>query len=291
MPVLRVAVFLALMSLLAGCSQSADRPGPEPASDVTSQSDNAPTTSSSSEDQSELDPSPESLVLILNECIELETLRIVPSEIVGAKPPPGWASSPTPMTELRIEISECQRISIGPFERGPVHFLVEIHDNREPPEACRGDYTSSEVITQVWVDDQELVTYFVDELGLPAKLGTFQRLDQTINSANKTTWTFSSAGFPASSFETIRTRPADTAGMLLYRRFWANNAGGISFMDFETRTMATNGEWPIATGTVAEPFLHLPGDTSFVGISDILDPSSISAPIQRFGDFKCEQPY
>jgi hypothetical protein len=245
----------------------------------------ATTTQTTSEDV------PRPSQLILDNCVGIDTLRLASSELVGASPPPSWGPGPTPVTELRIEISNCERLSLGPFERGPIYFLVEIHDNREPPESCRnGEYTSSEVITQVWVDDGEVADYLQNVLGLPAKLAKFHRDDQLAGDLNRTTWHFEIEGFEPSYLDAVRPSASPTPGTYLYRRFWVNEVGGISYMDFETKFQRTSRD-SVATGIVSDPFLHMPGDTSFVGTESTLDSGSIIAPITRFGDLKCEHPY
>lgn len=283
--------FMALPALIGGCVAD-DSDDPTIPSDGQTSSESS--TGTPNQDEPPFIPSIPAdlpLQLILDSCIAIETLRHVLSDVVGATPPPTWGPGPTPATELRIEIFDCERLSIGPFERGPVQFLVEIHDNRDPPETCRGDYTSSEIITQVWVNDPELADYLRRDLGLPASSAAINRSTQQTGEIETFTWTFEREGSPMSRLETIKTRPSDTDARYLLRRFWVNEREGISYMDFEATYQRTNGEWPLATGTVADPFLHWPGYTTFVGTANILDPSSVVAPIGRFSDLKCEQPY
>lgn len=229
--------------------------------------------------------------LILDDCQRLGTLRYAISDVVGASPPEGWGPGPTPATEVFIELYDCARLSLGPFERGPIRFLMEVHDNREPPLACRdGDYTSSEVITQVAADDAEVVAYLVTRLGLPASLATIEPHSEPLQGADQLTWTFSLEGYPRSYLTGYQSQESDTTGTYDYRRFWTNQHGGISFMDFEETWRRAGSEAGVIHGEVREPFLHVPGVESYLGTGYSVPESSVDAPIKEFGDMSCTQP-
>jgi hypothetical protein len=291
----KTATLLGLLVLVAtsGCI-GADNKVPVPNPEDGSASHTANSTTSTADVPISRLPKQESSPqrLQLNDCFGLDTGHYAVSSLEGAKPPPQWGEGPTPITEVYIMAFNCERIAIGPFERGPVQFLIEVHGNREAPENCTtGDYTSSEVITQVWSNDLQIVEYFSTKLGLPAALGFMNFTTTTTGPRTAFNLTLEKPGGPPSWLETDTYGPADTNGTYLYRRFWVNERGGISYMDFETSYSRSSQASQIVTGLVRDPFLHVDGVERYVGTGNILGPSSVDAPIARFGDLECKEPY
>src|ERR1051326_5106532 len=232
--------------------------------------------------------------LELDNCTALEMVHREPADLVGAKPPPSWGPAPTPMAEIFITAYECLRIHLGPLERGPIQFLIEVHDNRDPPTKCgnAGNYTSSEVIHQVWSNDSVVVDFLTTSLGLPAIVGTITTTSTNLPRGEIVNWTLASPGYSSSVITTLKTG-GDTVreSLYIFRRFWVNERGGISYIDYNWADNRYQEEWPIGYGTLNDPFLHLPGDSSYVGTYNLLYATTVREKIARFSDLKCEHPY
>lgn len=229
------------------------------------------------------------LGLNLNVCQGIEAVRYYPSEVVGAEPPANWSGGPTPFSEVFILLLTCERISIGQFERGPIEFVMEVHDNRAPIGDCtKGDYISSEVISAILVEDQD-VFGFLKELGLPVHLAVLEHSLQDAALTTISEWRFANDD---GSWQLKTDTNGNPVGPYdyKYRRFWENRNGGISYMDFELTFTRHFASTQFVVGEVGEPFLHLPGVTAYAAAGNHLVDASVFAPIHQFRDVECKEP-
>src|SRR5688572_2658031 len=113
-------VFAVLACLLvAGCSQS----NPPPPNDAQPTFDGTEKRTSTSEPTQE-STSELPLEAFLTDCTSWTTLIGGPAEVFGGPLPEEWEAQSTPVFQL-IQFNECERLSWGAFERGPVHFVFE----------------------------------------------------------------------------------------------------------------------------------------------------------------------
>jgi hypothetical protein len=142
-----------------------------------------------------------------------------------ATPPTGWSPQSPPLIQVELQILSCQRISVGPFERGPVHLLFETHDNFSPPDSCAkaagGDYYSALALTQFWIDDAEIAGYLRTKFGLPAQEATFNQSSTVVNGEGRQHWDFGLKGGGVSSLDN-NVGPADLSWAPTFRFFYAS---------------------------------------------------------------------
>lgn len=277
----------ALLLTFAGCTDdSLEQPSREPAESVTPPS--AQPAAVVPVADSYFPPTH----LSLNECQGFNAKHLANSDLAGAEPPSGWGPGPTPLTEIFVQGFECQKISIGPFERGPIDFLMEVHGNRDPPESCRSGatYTSSEVIVQVWINDVELVSYFEETLGMPARFGEINLVRESAGPLVIHTWMLKTPdGEDVSTLQFVTNEAADSYSPSVYRRFWETPDRAIGYLDFSSDVRISSSDPPIVTGTLEQPFLQATG-SAFLGEGNFRPSVSVEAPIFRYGDMECLEP-
>lgn len=219
-------------------------------------------------------------------CESMYSFAVLPADAVGAHPPPSWGPGPTPLTEIHLNVHRCEVVALGLYERQAVTIAIETHDNREPPLGCRGNYTSSEIVTQWFVDDVELVGAF-QNFGLPSGHATFEW--QQSGDRRVVTITPDGAG-PTVIEETLAGQETGSTTAQTWRRFWVNPVGGISFIDFSTETSNTElASSPLVTGDIGAPFLFAKTGLPYVGYGGMLK-EDVQASVSIFGDLQCEQP-
>jgi len=198
-------------------------------------------------------------------------------------------------TDDHLKLVECGRASIGPFERGPIHFLLETHEGVNPPAECR-DFGSpglgAEVIRTIWFDDEEIVSYVASHLAMPAHLGifTYEKTDVPDYSLRK--WTWHEPDGPVSELTYSRLEGPTGGGTLVKRLFW-HDGQAASFMDWEKsdqQPLATPGE---VVGWLRSPMMYAESGVELYSseLSTLVDPGgAFTGTIQRFGDLQCKEP-
>jgi hypothetical protein len=196
-------------------------------------------------------------------------------------------------TDHHVTVLECQRISVGRFERGPIHFLIEEHDKIAIPQACldyEPEYDDFRVLRRLWLDDAELVQYLSESLGLPTLLGQFAFTRTPTDSVHGRTWTWKEPGQPESEiiYSRLETIPGGSASTA--RLVW-HNGSAVTLMDF------TEDEKRPAVSTLNTvvrlhpPMMHaVPEAEVYTGVYSLVDSGDYSGQIYRFGDLKCERP-
>src|ERR1041385_233489 len=151
----RFVLALFIFLLLAGCLGKNASPAPSGKSPSASGIGSGTRSESTSGGSVPLAVGNVSQTIAFDGCGKgLSALIYAPQELYpGASPPePSWAAG-SPLVAITVFVEECTRISVGPYERGPVHFLLEINDNMAAPASCRsvpGDYTSDNSLSQLW---------------------------------------------------------------------------------------------------------------------------------------------
>ncbi len=158
--------------------------------------------------------------------------------------------------------------------------------------SCRGDYVTSEIVTQFWVDDAELAEHFSKQYSLPVQHANISLGFDTSEGAESYAATFTPDGGETSIIREVRPHdPFTASGPLTYRRFWTNQFGGISYMDFTDDPTTASTTPPLVSGELHEPFLYShTGVPAFVGLGGFYQGGSISASIKQFRDLACTEP-
>ncbi|MHB1262262.1 MAG: hypothetical protein ACYC2H_11170 [Thermoplasmatota archaeon] len=231
--------------------------------------------------------------LTLNECLGVGTLFMLPVVMtpVRSEVPPGWAGSGRILNDYRVTVVQCQRIAVGPYERGPIHVLVETHSDATPPDACmefESGFFNYAIMRSFWLDDEELVSYLNAALNMPTRFGVFGYNETSTGSVAAYTWDWRAPGFQRSDLTFSKTEVIPGGAPEVIRMFWHDGAH-VSFLDVKEDTKQPIGNPPQTHGTLSEPLMV--GGTPFetnAGVFSLVEPGNYDGPIYRFGDLECK---
>lgn len=290
-PVPSTVVVLLLAALVAGAGCAGPSAPPEEPAFQDASSGGA---GAAAADPSTLPPAAVAAAgpdLLLDGCVGITTFAYVVSGAIGLTPPEGWSMGAAPVNELRVEAYVCQRVSIGPFERGPVGLLMEFFGLADGPAAClEGDYNTLETPTGVWTTDPE-ITAHLQTLGLPAANAAIRAAEEGLV-PDAIHWSFSEPGrFEATLDPSVGPAPAEVVTPHVYRMVWVNLAGGLTRMDLDLKTTSDAYAPHVVTGRLPEPFLYSRlGTDAYVGYGSALSAASGHGTIEAFADLGCESP-
>jgi len=296
---MRLTIFLlaiVVMAALAGCNEASNGSPSEPGLETAE-----PTYSGS------MSISPVVRPVSLNESfaasLDLTDCRGFKATIPGATEtfdfpptPPGWDSD-NPVTGFDLRFYECDRVSWGTFERGPIQMLVEMGGDFQNPESCSGENaTLLRNMASWWFSDADLAAFASQAYGVNAYATMFS-IDRTEQDGFvDQTWSWGDVGARSNA----RLVDADTASgptTHVTRIFWFVGEG-VYAMDWSEEWQFPIGsmqglEFRPVTGRLEDPMLF--SSTSdfndFVGQADRYEGMNVAASFYRFGDLSCEQPF
>lgn len=290
------ALLLASMSGISGCLQTSDGKTDAPPSTTEM---TTPTTSSSRSETPFPAPEPTANEIRWSSCTGLGIGIETPAPLVNGARPLGWEKSAdilnAAITDLYYTVIQCERVSWGSFERGPVFTMMERHNDFEAPEKCREDAGQLRVIVQsIWFSDPDLVEFARTRFGMPAFLGEFGFNFSTTASAQMSIWTWKLPGGNVSemSFPSRDDALLNTAEPV-WRQYWIDGEG-VSYMDLNEHFQTPEPAPGAAYGRLPSPMLwgqSMPEDSFFTpDRADQKLEASYSASISRFGDLECNEP-
>lgn len=184
---------------------------------------------------------------------------------------------------------ECERVSVGPFERGPVHIIWDGHNNADFPADCLLNETGflREYVLNVFLlDDAELATYLQQTYGLPAIYSKIQVDAPSSQAPRQLAWSWQS-GQQTSEIHLIDdgSSSASTPGE---RMFWQRGTG-IGRMDFLHHKFSPDTANRPGYGTLYPPMLQSdnPGG-QFAGTVDYIT-TDAQAVVSLYRDPLCKQ--
>ena len=190
-----------------------------------------------------------------------------------------------------FELFKCERIHVGPFERGPIHYMMESHDKMPfPPSRCRENATGNLYIMHNFlIDDQELADYLANELGMPAHFGELDVMETPNPVGLDMTWRWT---FPGGQTSTIST--SAQGGMIgpitdtNDQTFWFNDTVlGVFDQTAVLNVQLLSAQQP-AFGILYPPMLYAEnGMTPYAARGGIFEGGSISRPLKLFSDHLC----
>lgn len=283
---LAFALTTPLAMLLAGCSDPsdlADNPGPNSRDDPEEPRD------------SKASPEGQGVVPELanemhwSSCFGLFTQFTWPSAANPAPDFDGWAERNPTFTEIRHVIMQCERFGYRQLERGPVQFVLEVTNDRRPPDECLAMEPEGQPlgIIGIWASDPQVVDALVAE-GMSGNLADVAFTVETAALVQfQAEWQIDGS---ASSLQVFQ-ETNDSSTLLSarpWRLFWHNPVGGVSAVDFghEVKATSFNPERPVM-GTLGAP-LSMAGP--YVGPGFHFTGSDFGGKLTRFRDVECKEP-
>lgn len=264
-----VILGFAIIAALAGCfgedkMPEVDSPTPTRPSDTS-------TDSSTSQPTTITVPDVPSNELLLTNCVGWDAFRNYASPFAPGMPPEGWdPATPDNVVTVALFGFRCDRIATGPYERGPVHILLDTHGNADVPEKCAADrngITGFRVLQHFVTDDAEVAAYLQTTYGTPVLIASFQESDQDLAASALHTWTWAVDDQPPSTMTILDYKQNQKLPTVFERLFWQQGEGMVALeIEVEQNGAVTN---LLANGTVQAPFL-LAQDTAgiFTGQGD-----------------------
>lgn len=282
------ALLLFLLPLLAGCLGDGDADGPADSPEV----DDSPVPDGNPAPPVEADTTPKLPDAIQwTSCFGAYTEFYWPGFANPAPPFDGWAERDLPFlpTEIRHMLFECERFGFDAIERGPIQFLLEVTNDRRPPDGCLALEPEADVLNFIglWTSDAEVADALRAE-GLPAGVGSFSMSVENgppIHYHGE--WTIDGNSAYLDAYQ----EAADASTLLgasPWRIFWANELGGVSAIEFGHEVTATPLQPErLVTGEFAAP-LAMTGP--YAGTGYHFSAGDFGGAITRFEDVACTQP-
>lgn len=115
-------------------------------------------------------------------------LSNTPGQVLPGEAPEGWEpDDPTsPLASIAAGGYRCEKLSLGPLERGPIRIVTDLHSNMDIPEECDEVFNINSVtyiLHTIFVDDPELQSYLNRTYKMPAVLAEISESPQTIGTA------------------------------------------------------------------------------------------------------------
>ncbi|MCA1810966.1 MAG: hypothetical protein LC623_03020 [Halobacteriales archaeon] len=199
--------------------------------------------------------------LQLTNCTSWLVLVNFPAGMAPGQPPPGWQPGSPLNLISRVIMQEyhCNRIAIGPYERGPVNLLLESHTNAAYPANCTSSatvFTNFYVISSLWIDDPDIAGYLNTTMaGLPIHVTSFQVSDQATGPLLDRTWQWGPTQPPSTL--TIHDDQRYEAHEPWHDRFFWPRGNGIGVMQIDATGPGAAGPYasrPVE-GTMQPPML------------------------------------
>jgi hypothetical protein len=188
----------------------------------------------------------------------------------------------------------CNRVAVGPFERGPVTFVFDTHTNAEFPEECiagNNPGTTTEVLHIALVDDAEVAAFLSVTYGMPVLAAEMTQDAQPATPPNVHTWTWKVGDQPESKLSVVEDGAAATPPEGSNRFYWAA-AGGIGSLRLayeRTAPLAVGNR--AGEGTLQPPMLlsQVAGG-SYAGPAEWFSSLSADGVFAFYKDPGCEEP-
>lgn len=232
--------------------------------------------------------------LVLSQCTGfVGSTHPYPRAVGPGQPPPGWepVDSTIPTSYVLIGGYECNRVSIGPYERGPVRIVWDAHDHADIPAKClegRPPLSLAPILNAVLANDQQIADHLRNEYGLPVEYAEINATAQPTGPMNERSWTWGPGSTPSelTFVDDGTSAPFDFNERFLWQR---RNGIGVLDMTYErTGPELTDRE---GYGVMQTPMLLANSTTQlFAGPINYFPTLSGEGAFHLFSDLMCEQP-
>lgn len=205
-----------------------------------------------------------------------------------APPVDEWPESSRPSSDILYIIHECDRISWGPFVRGPVRFVAESHTAFLPSDPCwPGNGSTLTYMTYIGFDDPEVAEYAATHFGMPAHPITITPDENTMAVGKQVTWQWGTNGtFSELTFveQELTQREDFDNNRRFFWRFEDFPAAWDLHFEGEVRLAAAS----VAHGMIEEPMIvGSTEDNRITNVAGIGLDSKVSGSITFFQDWEC----
>jgi hypothetical protein len=223
-------------------------------------------------------------------CEGLGVLNDPPEALLKGSVPPGW-SVPSPITNYRVEEWKCDRISWGPFERGPIYIMQETTADFTDPDACHPEPRwDRQILESIWFSDAALVDYARTNFSMPASYAEFTSAQMGTPAVTEFQVAWTPPGKEKSTITIdATTNRIDNAGDFLHRLYWWNGEG-ISYVDYHELMKFSEADSGASYGMFMEPLLwgkYMPRPEYVSRASAHQYEASLTSTFGRFKDAQC----
>jgi hypothetical protein len=229
--------------------------------------------------------------MVWSGCVAWRVVAQAPGPAAPSVRPAGWEAADTPLTVVTAEGFRCQRIALGELERGPVHLVVETHNDARFPAGCRAEPAGSasapglRVLGTFWIDDAGLAAELNQSYGLPARFAAFDVSD-TGTAVAQQDWAWAEAGRTASRITLAADTALPTGGPSPQRLLWARD-DGLASLDLSVEGTGSPLHRP-AAGRFQPPMLmSAVAEGAFAGSGEWLSAAEATADFTLYGDQDC----
>lgn len=280
---------LLVVPLLAGCTSHTKQPG-------TTAPTTAPTSSQSSTTMhgQSFTNSTVFAGMQLSQCTGFYGgTPATPKQTTAGQAPPGWEPT-NPNNEfvnLHIGGAECNRIHVGPYERGPIRMVWDGHINADIPAGCTVNQTATThptILNAFLINDAEIADYLRTTYGMPTFYADIQTEAQAAGALVQRTWTWAAAGHPASRLNVYDDGTNQSYDFV--DRIWWQAGDGIGQLDFAYERWAFSVGDRAGEGTMQAPMLALSPDGSWIGAMEYFPSMSGKGTFTLYTDYLCQHP-
>ncbi len=229
--------------------------------------------------------------ILFTDCTGFEAKSHWPSAVHPEQPPEGWGRDALfPSTTSRFHVVECHRITWGPFERGPVSFVIDSTNNIDAPPRCTNAATHVEDLgLQFGFSDEEVQGVLREQLGIAPSNLTVTRVSQPLGEATRHTVTADAPPLGRSEISILAHDDIQGAYRSSIRYFWPTSEG-LTMLDLEVTGLRPTIDPRATVGTMGAGTLH--GRTYgpiMAGGSVLYNSASIDLHVTKFEDLECSQ--
>lgn len=280
---------------LAGCNAPAHPAHPAESSSTSATFRSSTSSSTAPTINVTLPPLNHTRTLQLDDCFGWSAVITNPGPITPGERPSGWnpAPSDTTFTGQDIQAYRCNRISLGVFERGPIHLMIESHSNADFPEKCTEnteELPEFGIASHIWIDDPEVASYLHNEYGAPVVLAQFNETSQDAGPSTLHTWTWATEGGQPSTMTIPDDKESQELVGRFTRNFWANGTSGLIQLDVPPKDYGPPHQFP-GYGTMQPPteFASDRGG-NFAGSTAWNPVRAAAGTFTIYSDLQCEHP-
>ena len=207
--------------------------------------------------------------------------------------PSGWRYNTFATPLVRYDILVCDRVAIGPYERGDVALLFETNYGPEASESCLNYTKNSRInlINGIWISDAELGEYLSSQLNHSVQTFTMTVEDERDSLPPQMHIFWQIDGITRGDLEFYGT-PDDlettTADRVVYA--WETADQGVGLWVMHVEDTDHQGGIVAASGKISSPHWNPnPASDDWLGGASART-SNTSSEIFQFEDSLCEEP-